>query len=224
MESTTVKAAKSLRSKFWFVRSDGAEEFLRQKCGELATWIDVEAVLAVYHVGDSKENPHIHACVELKSEPQKQSFDKRIKALFGIEKRSQYSTKIWDGVRDAGASSYMFHEDKAKVLVHRGWTESEMDAAKKACEAVQKVVALNKERSSTKLVDRAIEQFATSGASRFQILKFMLEECREGRSYYPGTFQLKKYVEEVQLKLTTKEDFEDYVLELQGQMWKNFYN
>ena len=119
MESTPVKAAKSLRSRYWFVRSDGAEEFLRQKCGELSRWIDVEAVLAVYHVGGSKENPHCHAVIQLGSEPQKQSFDKRIKGLFGIEKRSQYSTKVWDGLRDAGAASYMFHEAEARVLVSK---------------------------------------------------------------------------------------------------------
>lgn len=220
MESTPVKAAKSLRSNFWFVRSDGSEEFLRQKCGDLAKWIDVKAVLAVYHVGGSKENPHAHACIELTSSPQKQSFDKRFKALFGVEKRSQFSTKPWDG--DIAAAAYMFHEAEAPILVNKGWTEERLAAAKAHNEMVQKVVAVNNERASTKLVDRAVEHFATSGASRFEILRYMLDECREGRAYYPGTFQLKKYVEEVQLKLTTTEDFDQFVAELQSQMWKTF--
>lgn len=220
MESTPVKAAKSLRSNFWFVRVDGSEEFLRQKCGDLAKWIDVKAVLAVYHIGGSKENPHTHACIELTSSPQKQSFDKRFKTLFGVEKRSQFSTKPWDG--DIAAAAYMFHEAEAPILVNKGWTEERLAAAKAHNEMVQKVVAVNNERASTKLVDRAVEHFATSGASRFEILRYMLDECREGRAYYPGTFQLKKYVEEVQLKLTTTEDFDQFVADLQSQMWKTF--
>lgn len=203
------------------MRSDGSEEFLRQKCGELATWIDVKAVLAVYHVGGSKENPHCHAVVETTSEIQKQSWDIRIKKLFGIEKRSQYSTKLWDGKRDAGASSYMFHEKDAPILVRKAWSDDELAAAKKACEAVQKVVAMNKERSSTKLVDKAVEHFAKANPSRYEILEYMLLECRDGGSYYPGAFMLKKYVEEVQLKLTTKADFRFFVEDMERQLWKN---
>lgn len=211
---------KSDRSKFWFVRSDGPEEFLRQKCGELATGIDVKAVLAVYHLGDSKENPHMHACVELSSEPQKQSFDVRIKKLFAIEKRSQYSTKVWDGIRDAGAGSYMFHEAEAKVLCNKGWSEADLDAAKVHCAAVQKVVAMNRERASGKLVDKALSHFANRDPTRYEILTFMLKECRDGNAYFPGSFRLKSFVEEVQLKLTDAETFDAYASAMFAQLWR----
>lgn len=214
-------AVKSQKGTCWFLRSDGSEEFLRQKCGVLATWIDVKAVLAVYHVGGTKENPHCHAVVETTSEIQKQSFDKKIKALFGIEKKSQYSTKLWDGVRDAGASSYMFHEKDAPILVRKGWTDDELATAKATCETVQKVVAMNKERASTKLVDKALDHFQGKDPSRFEILEWMLMECRDGGSYYPGTFLLKKHVEEVLLKLTTKTNFVYFVQQLESQMWKD---
>jgi len=220
--ATPVKAVKSLRSHFWFVRSDGSEEFLRQKCGELATWIDVKAVLAVYHVGSSKENPHCHACIELTSDLQKQSFDIRVKKLFGIEKKSQYATKVWDGVRDAGAASYMFHENTEIVLVSHGWSSDDLAAAKAANAAIQKVVAVNKERASTKLVDKAVAEFATKGATRRDILEYMLKECRDGNSYYPGSFMLKKYVEEVQLKLTDNATFAYFVDSMESQLWKVF--
>lgn len=213
--------AKSVKGTCWFVRSDGSEEFLRQKCGELATWIDVKAVLAVYHVGGSKENPHCHAVVETTSEIQKQSWDIRIKKVFGIEKKSQYSTKLWDGIRDSGASSYLFHENTAVILVNKGWSSDEIDVAKATNEAVQKVVAVNKQRASTKLVDKALEHFANQHATRSEILKFMLLECRDGDSYYPGTFMLKKYVEEVQLKLTDKSNFQQFLWDIEGQIWKN---
>lgn len=214
-------SGKSIKGSNWFVRLDGPEEFLRQKCGELATWIDVKAVLAVYHMGGSKENPHCHAVVETSSEIQKQSWDIRIKKLFNVEKRSQYSTKLWDGARDAGASSYMFHESEAKILCNKGWSDAELQSAKVACDAVQKVVAMNKERASTKLVDKALEHFANQTPTRTEILKYMLLECRDGNSYYPGTFMLKKYVEEVQLKLTTKADIDTFVWELETQIWRN---
>lgn len=217
----TQSSGKATRSSCWFVRLDGAKEFLRQKCGELGTWIDVKAVLAVYHVGGSKENPHCHAVVETTSEIQKQSWDLRIKKLFGIEKRSQYATKVWDGIRDAGASSYMFHEEHCEVLCRKGWTDDELFAAKESCKAVQKVVAVNQQRASTKLVDKALEHFGKSNPSRREILKFMLLECRDGNSYYPGTFMLKRYVEEVELKLTGKDDFDSYVWDMEHQMWKN---
>lgn len=210
---------KSDRSRYWFVRLDGAEEFLRQKCGELASQMDVKAVLAVYHVGDSKENPHIHACIELTSEPQKQSFDVRIKKLFGVEKRSQYSTKVWDGIRDAGAGSYMFHESEAKIVCRKDWSEDDLESAKKHCAAVQKVVAMNRERASAKLVDRALQQFAGAKPSRLEILRYMLTECRDGGAYYPGTFRLKAFVEEVQLKLTDKNDFRVFVEDMEAKLW-----
>lgn len=205
----------------WFVRSDGSEEFLRQKCGELATWIDVKAVLAVYHVGGSKENPHMHAVIETTSQIQKQSWDKRIKVLFGIEKRSQYATKLWDGVRDAGASSYMFHEAEAKIFIRKDWSDAELDAAKASCALVQKVVSMNKEKASTKLVDKAVEYYANQTPSRGDIFRWMLKECRDGGSYYPGGYNLKKYVEEVQLKLTDKTNFEYFAMELEAQLWRN---
>lgn len=214
-------SGKSAKGSNWFVRSDGSEEFLRQKCGELATWIDVKAVLAVYHVGGSKENPHCHICVETTSEIQKQSWDLRIKKLFGIEKRSQYSTKLWDGIRDAGAASYMFHEGEAKILANKGWNEDDISAAKAHNAAVQKVVALNKERASNKLVDKAIEHFQKEEyPARIEILEYMLMECREGNNYYPGTFMLKKFVEEVQLKLTSKQHFSTFVQSMADQMWR----
>ena len=192
------------------MRADGPEEFLRQKCGELSKWIDVEAVLAVYHVGGSKEKPHCHAVIQLSSEPQKQSFDKRIKGIFGIEKRTQYSTKVWDGNRDVGAASYLFHESDERIIVSKAWSDDEIKAAQAANAAVQKVIALNKERASNKLVDKALEVFVGKSPTKLQILKFMLQACRDGENYYPGSYVLKKYVEEVELKLTTKDDFDAY--------------
>lgn len=219
--ATLPASVKSTRSRTWFVRSDGSEEYLRQKCKEIASWIDVSGVLAVYHVGDKKENPHCHVLIELTSLIQKQSFDVRIKKVFEVVKRSQYSTKIWDGIRDAGAASYVFHEAEAVVLYNKGWSESELHACRQANAAVQKVVAMNRERASTKLVDKALDHFNGEKPNRTAILTYMLKECRDGSCYYPGTFQLKKYVEEVELRLTEEKDLWIFVSTLESQMWRN---
>lgn len=218
--STAKKVAtKAQRSQFWFVRADGPEEFLRQKWVQLSQQLDVKAVLAVFHVGGKKENPHCHACIELTTSPQKQSVDDRLKRLFSIVKGHDYSSKIWDGERGLGAGSYMFHEG-ANVLVNKGWSDAEIEEAKKANEAVQKVIKVNNERASTKLVDKALLAFVGMTPSRREILRYMLKECRDGGSYYPGTFMLKKYVEEVQLKLTTNDDFEEFLYEVESQIWR----
>lgn len=211
---------KSDRSNYWFVRSDGPESFLRQKCGELATQMDVKAVLAVYHEGDSKENPHMHAVVELSSEPQKQSFDVRIKKLFEITKKSNYSTKIWDGIRDAGAASYMFHEEQASILVNKGWTVEELATAKAANAAVQKVVAVNKQRAKTTLPVRAKEHFVGQQPGKYEILEYMIELIHAGEVYHPGEFMLKRYVEEVELQLLGKNDLGYYVRDLHSRLWR----
>lgn len=217
-------ASKSVRSKLWFVRLDGPEEHLRQKCGDLSQSLDTVAMIAAFHKGNRGENPHCHICIEIQSEIQKQSFAERLKKLFGIVAKSQYALDVWDGNRGKGAVSYLFHEDGAPIFVRKGFTEEDLLRAREANEAVQAVVNVNKERASNKLVDRALDQF--SGAVyrldlKVDILKWMLQECREGRSYYPGSFMLKKYVEEVELKCVGDDDMDMFVGRVYSQLWRN---
>lgn len=215
---------KSDRSNFWFVRSDGPESFLRQKCGELATQLDVKAIIAVYHEGGSKENPHMHACVELTSDPQKQSFDVRIKKLFEITKRSAYSTKKWDGIRDGGASSYLFHEETAEyvspILTCKGWSDDDVALLRQTNKAVQKANEVNKARAGTRLPGQALEHFAGQKPCKLEILKYMLRQIRTGDKYHPGEYQLKKFVEEVELKLLDEEDMEMYSRDVYSRLWR----
>lgn len=215
-------ATKAQKSSTWFARVDGNREFLEGKLKELAQQIDVEQCLAYHHLGGKKDNSHCHFVIRLSGSPQKQSFAVRIKKLFSIDKKSDYALDVWDGVKDTGAVAYMFHEENAIQLVNKGFTEAELEKAKTANEAVQKVVAINKERASTKLVDKAIERFKdeTYEVSNVDILHFMLKEIKDGNSYHPGMYRLKTFVEEVSLKLTRDEDMWGYAQRIADQLWR----
>lgn len=206
--------SKALRSKLWFVRFDGEKEFLRSKCVELSQCLDVVSMLAAYHVGNTKENPHTHFVIELSSEPQKQSFAVRLKKLFGLEQGNRnYALDVWDGDRDKGAVSYLFHEDtplSELFLVNKGFTEAQISAASAANKAVQKVVAMNKEKASNKLVEKALTEFAGKRPDRLEILEYMLRLCHNGENHLPKEFCLKHYVEEVYFKLTPTREIWNY--------------
>ena len=202
--------SKSVKSKFWFMRVDGEENYLRQKCGVLASGIDVVSFIGAYHTGRTGENPHILACIEITSEIQKQSFAVRLKAIFdNIKKGNDYELAVWDGNRGEGAVSYLFHGDSVNedtLIGVKGFTGDEISRAIQANKAVQAVVAINKQRASTKLVDKAYEYFKGQDPTTFTIFHYMMKCIHKGENYHPGNFMLKKYVEEVELRLCENEE------------------
>lgn len=224
--ATKTSSSKSTRSKFWFVRVDGEEKNLKESCEVLSSGLDVVSFIAAYHTGSTGTNPHIHACIEIASEVQKQSFAVRLKAIFPrIKERNDYSLEVWDGNKSGeGAVSYLFHDDgvsEDSLIGVKGFTSDEIRGAIQANKAVQAVVAINKERASTKLVDKTYEAFKGQCPTKFTILKYMLEKCREGENYYPGSYLLKKYVEEVELRLTeTEEELSRLATEMVNNLWR----
>lgn len=197
----------------WFVRVDGPRSFLEDKCKLMFQWIDVTHILAVYHEGGKKENPHCHILVKLSSVLQKQSFDVRIKKTFEIVKRSDYSSKVWDGNPGHGAGSYLFHEETAVILCNKAFTEDEIKAFQDANEVVQKVVKINNERASNKLIDKAMIQFQDSwNDTRIEreVFTYMLKCIRDNENYHPGDYLLKRYVQEVCIRLCPADQFEDF--------------
>lgn len=200
----------------WFVRADGPESFLRQKCRELQSWIDVLTCHGVYHAGTSKkENPHTHIIMTMSSTLQKQSFDIRIKKLFEVVDRNAYSTKAWDGAMGEGAGSYLYHESNdSPVLCNKGFDETAIDGFKTANASVQRMVAINNEKANTKLVGLALEEFKDSewnaGSLEFEIFKYMLKRTKDGDNYHPGEWKLKAYVQEVHLRLCPDSRFDDF--------------
>lgn len=213
-------SGKSLRSKHWFARFDGEKEFLRRKCEELARCLDVTAMLAVYHEGNTRkdENPHVHFVIELNAEPQKQTFAVRLKKLFDLPQSFRdYSLGPWDGRPVEGASSYLFHEEtlKENILVNKGWSESQIDLAIANDKKIKEVVAINKERASNKLVDKALARFKGKRlVTKHEVLVFMLMECKQGRNYLPKEFLLRHYLDEVMFGLTPEDEVDDYASNL----------
>lgn len=193
----------------WFVRVDGNKDDLTSMCSEVKGWIDTKRMLALYHTGATKENPHIHFVIELSSEIQKQSFDIRIKKVFKIEKKSQYSTKVWDG--EHSACSYMFHESPHHIICNKDFTSEELDKFKELNASVQKVVELNKSRAPGRQVDRIVEEFGNDKPTRKDIFVRFMEKIKDGEMYEPGDYQITKYVEEAYMKTRGKDEWDDYV-------------
>lgn len=217
-----MKDEKSRTSNEWFLRVDGDYESLKKYSEKFINQIDVIRCIAYYHTGEKKENPHMHMCITVRTVTQKQSFALRVKQCYeNIEKKSQYALAVWDGNSTKGAVSYMFHEKEVKQIVCKGFSEEEVNGAMEANESVQKVVAINKEKAANKLVECAIDQFSEQKCiDKFEILKYMLKRIKEGENYHPGMYKLKQYVEEVQIRISSSEQFDSICVEVYRDLFR----
>lgn len=208
------------RSYKWFIRIDGNKEDLVERCKTMLGWIDTAKAYGMYHTGQTKENPHCHIVLELTSELQKQTIDTRLKKLFKIEKKSQYSSKVWDGADSA--ISYMFHEPDFVVVCNKGFTEEYLTKCKQLNESVQQVIQINKDRAPGRAVNKVIDYFTGEKPTRKDIIRKFLDMIREGEMYEPGNFQLEKYMEEVYLKTRPADEWDDYVDERCSKILSRF--
>lgn len=192
----------------WFVRVDGVHEWLKERIKIVQGWVDTTRLLACLHVGEKKDNPHIHFVIQMSSELQKQSFDVRLKKVFQGITGSSYSSKYWDG--QDSACAYMFHESDDSVCANKGFTEDDIERFRALNNATQKVIEVNKAKASGRIVDRVLAE-ATPDWTRIDIAKRMLSMIREGEFYEPGDFVLKKYIEEVYMKSRSNAQFSDYL-------------
>lgn len=186
----------------WFVRVDGNHEYLTEKLKAI-NWLDCKKFIAFLHTGSSKENPHCHFLMELTSELQKQSFDTRVKKHFNVTKKTEFSSKVWDG--EIEALAYMYHEDTVPV-VNKGFESADLDKAKQHNTVVQKVIAVNNEKASNKLLDKLMLKIESTDTME-DIAGMAVDMIREGISYHPGMFRLKAIVEEAYMKTRTAEDW-----------------
>lgn len=196
------------KSHNWFVRIDGPHEHIRNKMKDVLGWIDTQKLLGVLHVGEKKDNPHVHFVLQLSSQLQKQSLDVRLKKLFGVS-GTQYSSKEWDG--QDGACSYMFHEsdDMDNIVASKGFVQADIERYKELNKKTQEVIAVNKEKASGRVVERIL-RIAQPEWTRREIGYEILRRVREGEIYEPGDFQLRKYIEEIYMKMRTDSEFEMY--------------
>lgn len=199
------------RSDKWFVRIDGSKEFLSERLKNLSNCVDTQKILALFHVGDKKDNPHTHFVINC-AETQQQSFAVRLKKLFDIEKKHQYSIKVWDGCD--GALSYMFHEVDEVVLCNKGYSDDDLQRYRELNSKVQEVIAVNKQRGG-RVCDRVIEEYRNNGEhpERDDIIRKFCEMIRDGEMYEPGDFMMIRYVEEVYCKTREPSRWNSYVRE-----------
>lgn len=198
-----------VRSGLWFFRVTAPHEFLKLKINDILAWLDLEKILVATHIGDKTEKEHAHFIVTLTSQLQKQSFDTRIKSIYGV-KGSDYSSKPWDG--NDSACSYLFHDEKAEIIANKGYNPVDIERYRKLNDDVQKVVAVNQSRASGRHVDKVLEKIVESGSKWTQrdIFNEFIMRIRKGEMYEPGDFMLKRYVEEVYLKQLADGDIQQY--------------
>lgn len=196
------------KSNQWFVRITAPWEHIRDKLSTIQGWIDFSGMMVGLHHGDKQGAPHGHIAIRLKSELQKQSADVRFKKLFDVAGR-QYSSKPWDG--NIKALSYLYHDKKGEVINHMNLSDKEIDDIKSLNEEIQKVVEVNKGRSSHKVVDYVMGQ-ANEGWSRYEIGQCILRAVAQGLFYDPGDFVLERYINEIELRLNNgKEGLEEVI-------------
>lgn len=217
--SSLVGMSKSTKSSKWWVRVDGEEVQLRNAIKAMIA-DDVLYCYGVIHKGENGDNSHIHFAIQVKDETQKQSFALRIKKHFNwIAKRSDYCCDVWDGNRGRGVISYCFHESDAVEVIRINFSDEEIEEAKRENQKVQKLVEKAKGKSNTRLPELAVAYFSDKEWNKYVILEWMLQRCKDGLSYYPNMFQLKKYVEEVEIRLTKQEDFPRLVNKFYQQLF-----
>jgi len=184
---------------------DGPLEFIQEKLQILG--VELETAIAVYHVGKNGDNPHFHLCSTASKELQKQSWDTKVKKLFGVS-GAQYSSKPWDENLSAeGAGSYLFHEDpeNARILLCKNVSEDTIAELRKTAAVVNKVVSAAKDKAETKIPGKVIEKWTDAGYPKWgsrEIVRIICTMAHAGECYLPKTdWQWKAYVEEVKLKM-----------------------
>jgi len=202
------------KSSNWFVRVDGSQEFLKEKCLLLSA--QCVKMISVFHQGKKAENPHCHFLCSTDGDLQKQSWDVKLKKLFGVSGNG-YSSKPWDGnLIEEGAGTYLFHESiDSPILCSKDVSAEEIDKIKSTAKLVNKVIEANRQKAETKIPAKVIEKWQASGEDIWhdqRIVTCICEMARDGECYLPkGDFQWKAYVEEVKLKMCkTPEDFNNF--------------
>lgn len=200
------------RSVNWFVRITAPQEFVKQKLQLLS--VECVKLIAVYHQGEKGDNPHVHFCCTVLKELQKQSWDTKIKKMFDVSGNAQFSTEVWDGDlnRESGcAGSYLFHEGlDSPVLAIKGISAEELEEIKATAKLVNKVIAANREKASTKIPDKVIAKWVADQKNPwddYAIVKCICALARDGECYLPKSdWQWKAYVEEIKLKMCKNPD------------------
>jgi len=188
---------KNDRSYRWFVRITAPHEHCKAKYTELKNNVDYVNSAIGYHIGTKTGKAHCHIAITLRTEPQKQSIDVRLKKLFDV-KGSDYSSKVWDG--NYKVLSYLYHDKGGEVTVDMPLTEAERQEIQRTSEVYETIVTQAKTKSSGRIVDATLEAMGDVDWSQRDILMYILNGVHEERWHKCSDFQLLNYVDEIRLK------------------------
>lgn len=165
---------------------------------------DYQAIIAVKHFGNNKNNPHYH--VVIKTSVKDQAFRVRMKKVFDMAKGNEHmSIKPWDGNIDA--ISYLFHENDSEeiILLRHNVSDETIEKARERNREVRVKVEKAKQRASWTLEEEVLEFYrqAKTGVriSEFHIAQTIILTALRKDKYVPNDFLLKSMVTKIQFKL-----------------------
>lgn len=145
----------NLGYKIRLAKLDGYESLLQ----DLVLVPDYTRILAVSHVGDSKENPHWHLVVE--TAVKEKAFRKRMMTLFNKGKGNGHCSISPYDKPGIEPYSYMFHEEgeNAQPVINKGHSNEDILSYIKRNDEVQVLVNEAKKKASWRLEEMAYEDF-----------------------------------------------------------------
>lgn len=198
----------TVKSDKWYIRLTAPWTYIEERLPKMKELIWYGGCMVGYHKGDKQGTPHAHIALKMKQTLQKQSVDTALRRVFGLEGRSVYSSKVWDG--DHKALAYLYHDKDGRVENYMGLSEQEIDDLRRANDIVQVAVKAAKERASHRILDYVIERYDPYW-TRIEIAHCILTAVARGEFHDPGDFMLERYVNEVELRCATKETLEEVI-------------
>lgn len=190
--------SKLERSNKWFIRITSPWALLEPKVAEMKGWIDIEKMAIAYHVGSKTEKEHIHIVMTMLKELQRQSIAERIKKLFGVKGNGMLSIKPWDG--DLKVYAYLRHDEKGKIDYFKvEFTEEEEKTISSTNLIFKDIVKSAKEKASTRIPDKILEEMHGERWTRAQIIRRILMGVKRGEWYPPG-HRMEVLVQEIWIK------------------------
>lgn len=209
------------------VRVDALDGY-GEKLQSLTLCQDYKSIVAVRHVGTTKENPHYHLVI--RTIVASQAFRVRMRKIFDQGKGNGHmSIKPWDGNNDA--ISYLFHEDEnAILLLQHNVSDDTINQCRQRNRSVQQMVQASKDKASWKLEDISYQYFSTEwkpsphGSQRPSDTTIgqhlILTALRSGK-YVPQPWHIKSMTQRIQFKLLNgyEEAEEEFALRLAQQIF-----
>jgi hypothetical protein len=183
----------------WCIRIDAIEGY-KERITMLTCHKDYESIIAVQHMGSTKENMHYHLVIKTKVEDQ--AMRVRMRKIFDKGKGNGHmSQKRWDGGEDA--ISYLFHEDpNCELLLSHNITEEQLKRCRERNLDVRKLVEEAKNKASCKLEPIVFKMLDRKcGHSNVAIAKLLFLTALRMGKHAPNAYQCKRMVASIQFQL-----------------------